>query len=119
MNETERMKIVVGLDDCVSHMRAVISVMRDISGEDLHENTIGDGFYNACEAKLKQIRDMSRLGYERLRIECEHRNQVEGNYTWSEWVEINGKNKLLSSTDARSTYNDKVLAEYRRCERDI
>lgn len=62
---------------------------------------------------------MSRLGYERLRIECEHQNQVEGNYTWSEWVEINGKNKLLSSTDARSTYNDKVLTEYRRCERDI
>ena len=120
MNENERMKIVVGLDTCVQYMRAVIIAMRDISDEDLPEwqGRGGDGFYNACETKLKQVRDMSRLGYERLKIECEHQNQVRSNYTWLEHVDDGDGIKLFSSAEPESTYNDEAFAEYRRRRTD-
>lgn len=88
MNESERMDIVIDLDDCVKDMREVIGKLRGVTGEDIpeYEHEPGDAFYNACEAKLAQVRDMAKLGHEILRVAWKYRDQMERGYTFEERV---------------------------------
>lgn len=88
MNESERMDVVTELDDCVKDMRKVIGRLHNVTGEDIpeYEHVPGDAFYNACEAKLAQVRDMAKLGHDILRVAWKYRDQMERDYTFEERV---------------------------------
>lgn len=116
MNESERIAVVVKLDDCVIEMRVVLSLLKEVSGEDIPEyaHEVNDAFYNACEAKLEQIRDMAKLGHKRFELEWAHRNQMTRDNPFDEKVDhAAGGYTLCSNFDEAMTYGKEALAKAR------
>jgi hypothetical protein len=110
------MDVVIDLDDGVKTMRKVIGRLHDVDGADIpeYEHEPGDAFYNACEAKLAQVRDMAKLGYEILRVAWKYRDQMERDYSFTERVRDSGDvNNRYSKYDDEMTYDTEAMIEAR------